>query len=139
MITKFHIFEDNSENYWANKYRIRTKGLDMEEDDFILFKLKKNMNFNGWDYRTDELYIGHLYNIRIRPELHFKVTTENPYILLNSSYPNPEVDYEKMHTNGLTNMQFKLMLRQMNILEKGTLEDIVEKLRELKEYDKYNL
>ncbi len=36
-------------------------------------------------------------------------------------------------------MQFKLMLRKMEIYKKGTLNDIFEKLSEFDSYNKYNL
>jgi len=137
MIIEFKLYEDN---YWQNKYKIRTKNLTINENEFILFKLKKELSFSGWDYNTDEFYIGHLFNIKIRPELHFELATTNELLTFLKSYYNTTKEaYEDLSKNKLTNMQFKLMLRKMEIYKKGTLNDIIEKLNEFDAYNKYNL
>ena len=141
MIKKFKIFEND------DRYKIRTKNLTViDEDEFILFKLKKELNFHSLvpvrHYHTDELYIAHLYNIEIRPELHVQISTGKNLLFFIKAYKptvSLESTYRDVPKNVLTNMQFKLMLRQMEIYERGTLNDIVEKLKELDMYNKYNL
>jgi len=137
MITKFHIYESEKVN---KLYKIITKNLDIDEDDFILFKLKRNLDFHGWPYNTEDLYIGHLYNIQIRPALHFQVATDvdDSFLSLLKRY-SPIDAYSNLHKNTLTNMQFKLMFRQMEIFKKGTINDIIEKLEEINTIEKYNL
>jgi len=137
MITTFKMFESKKVD---DLYKIRTKNLNMDEDDFILFKLKRNLDFHGWQYNTEDLYIGHLYNIQIRPELHFQVATnvDDNFLSLLKRY-SPIAAYGNLYKNTLTNMQFKLMLRQMVILKKGTIDDMAEKLEEINTIEKYNL
>lgn len=136
MITNFEIFESEKVD---NLYKIITKNLDMDEDDFILFKLKRKLHFHGWLYSDGDLYIGHLYNIQIRPELHFEVATDVDDFLSRLKRYSPIDAYDNSHRNTLTNMQFKLMFRQMDILKKGTINDMIEKLEEINTIEKYGL
>lgn len=83
--------------------------------------------------------IGHLYNIQIRPELHFEVATDVDDFLSRLKRYSPIDAYDNSYRNTLTNMQFKLMFRQMDILKKGTINDMIEKLEEINTIEKYSL